>query len=334
MSNSLDPNGSALFFGTTLLAFLALFTTVILLVPRQATLTRYTSLIALSTLTYVLQETLLQLCKNPHWRAAAAPLLWIQFLSASEWILVSRLDAAHIPRRHGKHRLETIATQATDTIALLWNLRRVNTKWQAKNVPTSSSSGPASSSRARFILRRLTTTLLAYLVMDIIVSAPPLGSILVSPEKATLLKLRDLSSEDLIFRTIGTLSFWLSTALINLIMSNSIAIISVLTGLSAPANCPPLYGSIGDAYTIRRFWGYVSPPSLPTSNEPSATHAPQQRANIANQNLMAPMPPPRNNRPRSPHHRLHPPPPTPHTPIALHAPPDRVPDLRTNTPHL
>ncbi|KAM0804237.1 membrane bound O-acyl transferase family-domain-containing protein, partial [Usnea florida] len=235
--------------------FLALFTTTILLVPRQATLTRFTSVIALSTLTYVLQETFLQLCKNPHWRAAAAPLLWIQFLSASEWILISRLDAAHIPRRRGKHQLDTLITQVTDVIALLWNLRRVNTKWQTKNIPTNSSSGPTSSSRSHFILRRLTTTLIAYLVMDIMVSAPPPDPNLVRPEKATLLKLHDLSSEDLIFRTIGTLSFWFSTALINLILSNTTAILSVLSGLSAPSNCPPLYGSILEAYTIRNFWG-------------------------------------------------------------------------------
>ena len=260
MSESLAPNGSVHAFGTTLLTFLALFTTVILLVPRQSTLTRFTSLIALCSLTYVLQETFLQLCENPHWRAAAAPLLWIQFLSASEWILISRLDAAHIPRRRGKQGLDTIITQVTDVIALLWNLRRVNTKWQTKNIPSSSSSGPASSSRSHFILRRLTTTLIAYLVMDIMVSAPPPDPKLVRPEKATLLKLHDLSSEDLIFRTIGTLSFWFSTALINLIMSNTTAILSVLSGLSAPTDCPPLYGSILEAYTIRNFWGYVSPP--------------------------------------------------------------------------
>lgn len=38
-------------------------------------------------------------------------------------------------------------------------------------------------------------------------------------------------------------------------MTNVGAIVAVLSGLSRPTDCPPLYGSFSDAYTIRRFWG-------------------------------------------------------------------------------
>ena len=247
-------DGRMLALGTTQFAFLTLFTSIILLVPRHATIIRFSGLAALSTLTYILQDTFIQLCENPHWRATAVPLFWIQFLSASELILVSRVKFDLVLSR-GKFRYRNTLVQAAQIIALLWNLRRIGTRWQVKNLPGSSSSGPASWSRSRFVLRRLTTTFFAYLVLDIMISGPSPDSALISPQKQTLFKLSSLSMDDLVFRIIGTISFWLSTALLNLVMSNSVAIFSVLSGLSSPAECPRLYGSIGEAYSIRRYWG-------------------------------------------------------------------------------
>ena len=251
----LDLDGSVLTFGTTYFAFLILFTGIILLVPQHAMITRTVSLVPLATLTYVLQETVMQLCKNSHWRAAAVPILWIQFLSASELIWVSRVDSAHIPARRGHPKAETTPNQAIDVIALLWNLRRVGTRWQVKNIPASSNGGPKSMSRLRFVLRRLMTTTFAYLILDIMISGPSPDLALVSPQKETLFKPSHLSMEDVVFRIIGTLSFWLSSALLNLILTNGAAILSVLSGLSSPVDCPPLYGFIGEAYSIRQFWG-------------------------------------------------------------------------------
>ena len=251
-----DQNNSALNFGTTQAAFLTLVSIVILLVPRHATVTRIASLFPLCALTYTLQETSFQLCRNPHWRAAVVPLVWIQCMSASELICVSRVDSAHLSAGRGKLRAGPMNVRAVrEVVALVWNLRRVGTRWQAKNIPVSSSSRLESLSRARFVLGRITTTFLAYLVLDIMISGPTPDLALVHPQKETLFRLDRLSFDDIIFRTIGTISFWLSTALLNLIMSNSVAIFSVLTGLSSPTDCPPLYGPIGEAYNIRRFWG-------------------------------------------------------------------------------
>ena len=248
-------NGSALIFGTTKLAFLSLLSIIVLLVPRHATFLRLMGLVALSALTYILQETFVQLCKNLHWRATAVPLLWIQLLSASEMVLVSRVDSADIAASHGESSSQTIAAQVIHVIGLLWNLRRVGTRWQVKNVPASSSSGAASWSRARFVLRRLTTILFAYLVLDIMISGPSPDLVLVSPQKETLFKLSFLSLDDVVFRTIATVSFWFSAVLVILVLANSVAILSVLAGLSSLADCPPIYGPFGEAYSIRRFWG-------------------------------------------------------------------------------
>lgn len=248
-------DASVLAFGTTEFAFLIFLAAIILRVPRQATVARFTGLVALSALTYMLQETVLHMCRNAHWRAAAVPLAWIQFLSASEMVCVSRVDSACISADHGGPKAQTNSNQAVQVVGLLWNLRRVGTRWQVKNIPVSSSSGSASSSRVRFVLRRLATTFLAYIILDVMVSGPAPDLALVSPQKETLFRLSCLSLDDVVFRTIGTVSFWLSSALINTIMTNIAAIVSVLSGLSSPADCPPLYGSIGEAYSLRRFWG-------------------------------------------------------------------------------
>ena len=254
MSFWLPYSDGMLAFATTQLAFLILFTSVILLVPRHATIPRLSSLAALSTLTYILQNTFIHLCENPHWRATAVPLVWIQFLSASELIWVSRVDIDSVSSR-GKSGDKNTFGRATQVIALLWNLRRIGTKWQIKNLPVSSSSGPAPWSQGRFLLQRLTRTFLAYLVLDIMISGPSPDLALVGLQKQTLFNLGSLSMDGVIFRVIGTASFWLSSALLNLVMSNSVATLSALLGLSSPAGCPPLYGSIGEAYSIRRYWG-------------------------------------------------------------------------------
>ena len=248
-------DGNVLAFGFMQFAFFTLFTVVILLVPPHATVARVTSLFALSTLTYMLQNTVSQFFTNPQWRAAAVPLFWIQFMSASEWIVASRVDSAYISANRGKSTADNTATQAIQVLALPWNLRRVGTKWQVKTIPVTSNCDPTSNSRLRFVLRRLTTTLIAYLIMDIMISGPTPDPVLVSPQKGALIKLSGLSTDDVVFRTIGTISFWLVTALFNLVLTNGVAILCVLSGLSSPADCPPLYSSISEAYSIRQFWG-------------------------------------------------------------------------------
>jgi hypothetical protein len=245
--SGLDGSASALASGTTQLAFLVLFTTAILLIPRHATVPRVMSLVALSALTFMLQVTFLSWCRHPFWRTTVGLFAWIQFMSASEMIWVSRVDFTHIS---GEFKAETVTAQATQAIALLWNLRRVGTRWQVKNIPASPRRGLAS-----WVLERLTMTFLAYLVLDLMVTRPSPDLALVGPQKETLFRFGRLSLEDLVFRIIGTLSFWLSIAIINLVLVNSPTIVLVLTGMSSPTDCPPLYGPIREAYSLRRFWG-------------------------------------------------------------------------------
>lgn len=237
------------------LLFLTLFVTATIHVPRDAICLRLVGAIILFLLTYMLQQAFFQLCERPHWRAAAAPLVWIQFLSASELILVTKVDSCYMEARgEGTTVLRGMA-EAKPMIALLWNLRRIGTKWQVKMKAIDAKGDGQPKGRFPFVLERLMTTLLAYLVLDIMISAPGPDDTLLSPRKQTLIHLSSLSLDDVIFRIIGTASFWLCTYLLNLVMTNSVAILCVGTGVSSAKNWPPLYGPLSEAYTIRQFWG-------------------------------------------------------------------------------
>lgn len=236
------------------IAFTAAFALIILKTPAQATIQRILGLAILAAGTYFMERSIVQLClsiERPHWAATTASLLWVQLLSASELILASRVDASQLAH-HGT-RQDGPLQAATSAIGLLWNMRRVGTSWQVKNVPSAASQ--QAQSRTGFVIRRAAVTLVAYLFVDFVVSQPPADAALVQPEKATLFSLHTLDVGDVIFRVAMTISYWIITATLNLFMTNVGAVFAVLLGLSQPVDCPPLYGSFLDAYTVRCFWG-------------------------------------------------------------------------------
>ena len=239
--------------------FLAIFTLTVLGTTSQATAKRTIGVAILATTTYSTERLIVPLCQRsnrPHWAATIASLLWVQFLSASELVLVSRLHAAQLPiPTHGsKNNSASLLARSRSAIGLLWNMRRVGTQWQAKNVPSTKTQQPTSP--FNFIIQRLVTTLLAYLFVDIVVSLPPPPLAMLTVEKASLFKgVGGLDVSDIIFRITMTASFWLITAVLNLFMTNTGAILSVLLGLCQPEDCPPLHGSFVEAFTVRRFWG-------------------------------------------------------------------------------
>lgn len=235
-------------------AFLAVLGLVIVRTAAQSTSKRIAGLVCLCATTIWMERLLVPVClsnERPHWAATAASLLWVQFLSASDLVLVRRVHAAQLPQLHGSN--SNIFRGIGAAVSLLWNIRRVGTPWQVKNVP--SSAGLQTQSRANFVLRRAAITLLAYLFVDAVVSMPPPEKDMVQADKADLFSLQNLSAGDLAFRSGTVVGYFLTTGILNLFMNNMGAIAAVALGLSSPADCPPLYGSFSDAYTIRRFWG-------------------------------------------------------------------------------
>jgi hypothetical protein len=227
-------------------AFKIIFVLVLIVSVRQALHSRLAGLPVLIAITYWMERSIVEVClvnERPHWAATAASLLWAQLLSASELLLSSRIDASQLPENG---RLAFAA-------GLLWNMRRIGTSWQVKNVP--SVVHQQAQTRASFIFWRLALLLIAYVFVDVMVSMPAPDPAFVQAEKATLFSLGTLGVDDVAFRTAITISYWITTATLNLFMVNIGAVAVVLLRLNGPADCPLLYGSFWDACTVRHFWG-------------------------------------------------------------------------------
>ncbi|KAK2016898.1 hypothetical protein LZ32DRAFT_667195 [Colletotrichum eremochloae] len=234
------------------IAFETTFVASILLLPQNRTSARLASVTVLSALSYALEQECLRLMRNPHWRAIAAPLIWIQLLSASDMVLVERASSLDF-RPQAKNPAGFLARNKTAlfrVLSLLWNLRRVGTRWAAKNTPAAPQQRPV-----EFVCQRAATVLVAYLVLNILVSAPAPDAALIGQQKESLWNMQALSREDIIFRVIGTVSFWISVALLLLIISKCGALLGVISGCCGPEEFPPLFGSLTSATSIRQFWG-------------------------------------------------------------------------------
>ncbi|KAL4887232.1 membrane bound O-acyl transferase family-domain-containing protein [Aspergillus karnatakaensis] len=117
-------------------------------------------------------------------------------------------------------------------------------------------------SRLSFLLRAAAFIIVSYLFLDLMDSAadPELAAKYLSPENIPLLRRlyeKQLPREELIVRAVSGLG--IGIALVALIGGcyNILAFFSVLSGLSAPSDWPPLFGSLSDAYTLRRVWSHV-----------------------------------------------------------------------------
>ncbi|WYZ34165.1 hypothetical protein EsH8_I_000441 [Colletotrichum jinshuiense] len=250
----------ALATGAAQIIFLAAFISIAIFIPTQKATARLMGVLILAFLTYGLQTAVCGWCANPHWRSAAVPLFWIQFMSASELILVRKWDGAERSDAATKEMSESASSlrlRVHKSLTLLWSLRRIGTEWQAKQAPgIGALQSGGTHGRLSFISKRLITTLAAYLVLSTMSQAPsPDPSLIGSRKQALLQGLVNLSLDDVAFRIIGTISFWICTALINLVMYNGACLAFAFLGLSGPDDCPPLYGSLTSSYSIRRFWG-------------------------------------------------------------------------------
>lgn len=235
-------------------AFVGTFVFLVLRTPPHAANKRIAGLAVLGAATYAMERLLVQLCLNngrPHWAAVLVSLLWVQLLNASDLLVVLRVDDARLSKLRGQD--PGTAARVRSAAGILFNSRRVGTPWLARNTP--STTGLGSQTRAAFSFTRLAVTIPAYLFVDIMTSLPAPDPAFVQADKATLLRINSLTVEDIVFRLATTISYWVTTGIVLMVMNNTGAIVGVLSGLCRPVDCPPPFGSFLEAYTVRRFWG-------------------------------------------------------------------------------
>ena len=230
-------------------AFLLTYSCAIILLPPGRKGYRRLSVVALTYITYLTQTSMLETCLNPHWRGIGTPLLWIQLLSASELITVSSVSPSTFLRTYQASKLSTVSA-ILQGMLLLWNLRRIGTLWAAKNVPPRSQQN-----FIQFVAGRLLRLSFAYVLLDLCVSAPGPSQHLLQVPKQTLWRLWGLSVEDAVFRIVGSISFWITVALLLFFLHGTANTVGVILNLWQPGDCAPLFGSFREAYSLRKFWG-------------------------------------------------------------------------------
>ncbi|KAK8090543.1 hypothetical protein PG994_000048 [Apiospora phragmitis] len=128
------------------------------------------------------------------------------------------------------------------TSSLLCKWRRIGTKWQIPRLPRFSPDGSIPSRAKSFCS----------------VAPPPDPDLVTFHNQRFFSRLDDISVDEAIFRIVSTAVFFINVALMATMWYYLVCIVSVVLGLVGPADSPPFYGSLRNAYTLRGLWRYSS----------------------------------------------------------------------------
>ncbi|CAG7561122.1 unnamed protein product [Fusarium equiseti] len=227
--------------------YLFIFSSTVILTLQNAILLRLTALATLCYLNYVFHLAILETSMTTTQKCAVCNMSWGFWVSGAEQLLLSRFHAEDlIDKSEGRVSKLTLLWRG---VKLYFNLRRVGVRGEIstrKRQPRS---------RVQLLRSKTIELLCLYLILDVAMSAPLPEGHLISREKETLFNLSSLSSEDIGFRLVGTMGYWMLSFVCNRFNNACAAILSLALRLSQPEESPSLNGTIGACYTIRGFWG-------------------------------------------------------------------------------
>ncbi|KUI57319.1 hypothetical protein VP1G_10876 [Cytospora mali] len=136
--------------------------------------------------------------------------------------------------------------------------RNVLTAERVRNIPPFEKSDPNYiPSRVWFIVSRGTVAFVSLLAVDLLtsgVSDPSGNPFQYAQEKASLFRFGSVKGWQQ--RAIVTLGQWIGLYTVTTWIHSTIAVVTVAVGVYSPEGWPPLYGSIFDVWSLRRFWGH------------------------------------------------------------------------------
>ena len=151
---------------------------------------------------------------------------------------------------------------------LAFSTRYIGTAHCTSNTPPYSTRNPSYiPTRTAFLARKLLIFIACYLIVDILTQGnqPARNPILYADTKIPLFTRlfstnnndpnNTITVEELFVRVITTLAFWASSYFMLQVMFGSPQLLTVALHLSCPEQERPLLGSVGEAYTLRGFWG-------------------------------------------------------------------------------
>lgn len=139
--------------------------------------------------------------------------------------------------------------------------RQLNTPYQVKKVPAWSSSDPEHiPSRAEFLWRTAINISFSYMIVDLcsLRAEPERNAVMFSRDNIGFFsRLENLGTEEVIIRVFASLILWLNIYCIFRVFHGLLSFLAVGSGISEVKDWAPPFGSLSEAYSIRRFWGQV-----------------------------------------------------------------------------
>ncbi|CZT12319.1 uncharacterized protein RAG0_16187 [Rhynchosporium agropyri] len=132
------------------------------------------------------------------------------------------------------------------------------TKWPIKNIPPFRTQDPAyKPTKSEFLQGSLIKLALYVFLLDLTSLAPKSDNAVNFGDSRIPFFSRAsiITRDELITRIAGILGYWTVQYIIIQAIYASFAIVAVTFDITAAASWPPVFGSVSDSYSIRRFWG-------------------------------------------------------------------------------
>ena len=144
------------------------------------------------------------------------------------------------------------------------------TKWQVKGTPPFSRTDPARiPGRTKFLARNLSKCALFIVILRSVsgLGDPNDNAFLFASRRIPLFARRQsISTQELTTRVLGVAGYWTIQYLCIDVMYNVPATTAVMFNLTHVEEWPPVFGFVGDSWSIRRFWGQVFLLLLPSGH--------------------------------------------------------------------
>ena len=198
---------------------------------------------------------------------------WLQYVEKallSQWCFTSPTAerGSTAPKHnggdvHGKRLSERGVTTRERLVFghhAMFSYRNVGAPDEVKNVPPFSTKDLAyEPSRGQFLLKKAVILVVCYATIDLITfcgGRPEENHLQFSADKVPLLRrFGDVSLEELVLRLATTVSLFVVLYCFIQCYTSIVAIVGVATGMDEVKHWRPTFGSLSEAYTIRRFWG-------------------------------------------------------------------------------
>jgi hypothetical protein len=137
-------------------------------------------------------------------------------------------------------------------IKLTSTFRFVGTPYEARNTPKARTNNSKDFCRRKFV-----TIVLSYVILDFIQAQndPDIAARFIRLKNIPVFaRLNEFTLEEGIIRVFTVLAAGVALVCVQGGVYRTLALLAVSLGISEPTDWPPFFGSLWDAYTLRRFW--------------------------------------------------------------------------------